>query len=149
MEYKMTTAADIDMLMRMRLETLRVVNHLPDDYLFSEALIKNSRRYFLDGDQTTALALDSGEAVACASLSYIEVMPTLSHPTGHRAHLMNVYTRENYRRQGVARRLVEMLTEQARHRGVTEISLDATDPGRPFYDALGFRASEECMYLEV
>ena len=60
---------------------------------------------------------------------------------------MNVYTHEDYRRRGVARRLVEMLMEEAKDRGVTEISLDATDSGRPLYESLGFKASDECMVL--
>ena len=149
MEYRMATDTDIEMLMRIRLETLRAVNGLSENHPFSDALIIHSRRYFLAGNTATALALDEGEAVACASLAYIEVMPTLSHPTGLRAHLMNVYTRPNYRRRGISRRLIQMLIEQARQKGVTEISLDTTDAGRPLYEALGFRASQECMTIHL
>ena len=76
-----------------------------------------------------------------------ELMPTFSHPTGRRAHLMNVYTAPDYRGQGIAHRMVEMLIEEARRRGVTEISLDATTSGRPLYRKLGFQDSEECMVL--
>ena len=72
-------------------------------------------------------------------------MPTFSHPTGKRAYLMNVYTNAAYRRRGIARKMVEMIIEEARKRGVTEISLDATESGRPLYRSLGFTASEECM----
>ena len=39
---------------------------------------------------------------------------------------MNVYTAPDYRGQGIAMRMVEMLIEEARRRGITEISLDAT-----------------------
>ena len=52
------------------------------------------------------------------------------------------------RRQGIARRMVSMLIERAWNRGATEISLDATEAGRPLYRALGFRDSGECMVLE-
>ena len=62
---------------------------------------------------------------------------------------MNVYTREAYRGQGVAARMVELLIREARGRGVTEISLDATEPGRPLYERLGFVASEECMVMNL
>lgn len=34
-----------------------------------------------------SIALNNGKVVACASMSYIEMMPTFSHPTGNRAHL--------------------------------------------------------------
>ena len=149
MEYKITTKEDIATLMSIRLEMLRKVNGLPEDYAFSEELVASSKRYFQEGNQTTCIALENGRAIACASMSYIEIMPTFLHPTGKRAHLMNVYTNENYRRQGIARKLVRMLVEEARERGVTEISLDATDSGRPLYESLGFSASDECMVMNL
>lgn len=149
MEYRIATKEDIDMLMSIRLEMLRKVNDLSDNYVFSDELIANSKRYFLEGNQTTSIALENGKVVACASMSYIEMMPTFSHPTGNRAHLMNVYTNADYRRQGAARKLVQMLIDEAKEKGVTEISLDATDLGRPLYETLGFCASDECMVMNL
>ncbi|MDD6037442.1 MAG: GNAT family N-acetyltransferase, partial [bacterium] len=125
------------------------VNDLSDNYVFSDEFLANSKRYFLQGNQTTGIALENGKVVACATMAYIELMPTFSHPTGNRAHLMNVYTNASYRRQGVARKLVQMLIDEAKEKGVTEISLDATDLGRPLYEALGFCASDECMVMNL
>jgi len=79
----------------------------------------------------------------------MEMMPTFSHPTGKRAHLMNVYTNQDYRRKGIAMRMMELLIIEARDRGVTEISLDATESGRPLYEKCGFKASDECMTLNL
>lgn len=149
MEYRTATKADVDELISIRLEMLRNVNELSDDFYFSDEFIANSRRYFLEGNQTTSIALECGNIVACASISYIEVMPTFSHPSGNRAHLMNVYTNARYRRQGIARKLVQTLINEAKQRGVTEISLDAADSGRPLYETLGFRASDECMVMNL
>lgn len=145
----MTDANDIDMLMDVRLSMLRIVNDLPVDYIFDDELVVSSRRYFLEGDQTTVVAVDDGRCVACASMSYIEIMPTFSHPSGKRAHLMNVYTEKDYRRRGIARQLVNMLIGDARAHGATEISLDATESGRPLYESVGFKASEECMVIDI
>lgn len=149
MEYRIADASDIDMLMNVRLSMLRIVNDLPVDYIFDDKLVTNSRRYFLEGDQTTVVAVDDGRCVACASMSYIEIMPTFSHTSGKRAHLMNVYTENDYRRRGIARQLVNMLIEDARVHGATEISLDATESGRPLYESMGFKASEECMVIDI
>ena len=147
MEYKLATKDDIELMMKSRLEMLKVVNNLPQDYQYTDELVKESREYFLNGDQTTVLAIDDGEVVGCASMSYMWIMPTFSHPTGKRAHLMNVYTRSSHRRQGIARRMCEMLIEDAWSKGATEISLDATTMGRPLYESLGFASSTECMVL--
>lgn len=148
-EYRIAAGEDMELLMGSRLEMLRVVNDLPEAYEFDTVLERESRDYFAAGDQTTILAMEQGEVIGCATLCYLRMMPTFSHPTGKRAHLMNVYTREQYRRQGIAARMVERLIQEARARGVTEISLDATESGRPLYERLGFTASQECMVLSL
>ena len=143
------TDADIEELMSVRIEMLRIVNGLAQDAPFSDELVECSREYFLHGDQTTVLAKDEGKVIGCASISYMTLMPTFSHPTGKRAHLMNVYTNEAYRGQGIARKMVSLLIDEARGRGCTEISLDATDCGRPLYEKLGFTANAEGMVLSL
>lgn len=149
--YITATNDDIELLMSSRFEMLKIVNNLPDDYTFSEELVTYSKEYFEKGDQTTILAMDeeSGSVIGCATLCYMEMMPTFSHPTGKRAHLMNVYTKAEYRSQGIAMKMMEMLIAEAKDRGVTEISLDATETGRPLYEKCGFKASDECMTLNL
>ena len=146
-EIRIASKEDIKILMSSRLEMLKVVNNLPDDYMYSDEIVNESRDYFLNGDHTTVIATDKDEVIGCASMSYIRIMPTFSHPTGKRAHLMNVYTRSEYRRQGIARRMVELLIEETWKKGVTEISLDTTVLGKPLYESLGFSDSKECMVL--
>ena len=146
-EYRIATDKDIELLMSSRLEMLKVVNDLPQDYVYSDEIVNESRDYFLNGDQVTVLALDGDIVAGCASMSFMRIMPTFSHPTGKRAHLMNVYTRSDYRRQGIARKMVNMLIDETWKRGATEISLDATKMGRPLYESLGFTNSTECMVL--
>lgn len=147
--YRKTTKADMKILMKLRLEMLREVNGLSGEYEYDENFISESRRYFESGEQTTVIASDGETLVGCASLSYTWIMPTFSHPTGNRAHLMNVYTRADYRRRGISKKMVEILIDEAKENGVTEISLDATEIGRPLYESLGFKASDSCMVMDL
>ena len=149
MEYRIATDRDIEKTLQSRMDTLRAVNHLETGYRFSDDFQAASRAYFLKGDHSTILALDGEQVVGCATMCYMEMMPTFSHPTGKRAHLMNVWTDPVRRREGIASRMVSMLIDEARNRGVTEISLDATESGRMLYRKLGFRDSNECMVLDI
>ena len=148
-KYIKTTQSDIELLMQIRLEMLREVNNLPDEYVYDETFMSESRKYFEEGNQTTTLAFDNEKVVGCASISYIWIMPTFDHPTGVRAHLMNVYTKSEYRRRGISKSMIKMLIEEAKEKGVTEISLDATQMGRPLYESLGFKASCTGMVMEL
>ena len=149
MQIKKPDASDIEDLMQIRLEMLRLVNGMRQEDDFDKALVECSREYFLNGEQTTVFAMDGNKIAGCASLSYISVMPTFDHPTGKRAHLMNVYTREEFRSRGVGKMMVQYLIEEAKSRGVTEISLDATEMGKPLYKALGFNENLSAMNRPV
>ena len=146
-EYKIATSDDMEQLMSSRLEMLKVVNNLDFDYEYSDEIIESSIEYFKHGDHTTVLAMDGNRVIGCATICYIYIMPTFSHPTGKRAHLMNVYTMKEWQRHGIAMKMVSMLIDEAWKRGVTEISLDATEEGRPLYKKLGFVDSTEGMVL--
>jgi GNAT superfamily N-acetyltransferase len=72
---------------------------------------------------------DDGKIVATATLL----------PYGTRlAWIGMVLTRPEYRRQGLARRLMEDAIVAAERRGIHTLKLDATDEGRPLYEDLGF-----------
>lgn len=126
---------------------LKEVNSLDVDYQYSEDFVEESRKYFLEGNQTTVLAVDGERVIGCATICYITIMPTFSHPTGKRAHLMNVYTAKEFRGKGIGKKMVDLLIEDVWNKGATEISLDATEAGRPLYKKCGFEDSGECMVL--
>ena len=46
---RFSTIDDIEALMSSRIEMLKVVNDLPDEYKFSDEMIKESRDYFING----------------------------------------------------------------------------------------------------
>lgn len=149
MTIRISDSNDIKLFMQIRLEMLREVNALPSDYIFSDEILKCSEEYFTNGNHTTVLAFDDKVVIGCATICYIYVMPTFSHPIGKRAHLMNVYTNQAYRRQGIAMQMMRILIDEAKEKGATEISLDATKEGRALYKKLGFTDSDECMVLNL
>ncbi len=87
------------------------------------------------------IAEADGQPVACVSLIWWVATPGIDHPRRHRGHVTNVYTRPSHRRQGISRRLMEMMMEQARAQGNQRLVLWASDMGAPLYQSLGFSPS--------
>jgi ribosomal protein S18 acetylase RimI-like enzyme len=67
-------------------------------------------------------------------------------PGGREAYILNVYTRPEARRLGLARMLMERAVEEARAAGVRRIWLRASDDGRTLYESMGFGPRN---YLEL
>ncbi|WP_233554560.1 GNAT family N-acetyltransferase [Deinococcus cavernae] len=91
----------------------------------------------------------AGAVIAGAGLTLLEWGPTRADPQPYRARLVNVWTHPAWRRQGNARALVQACLDAAQERGVTRLSLGTTDPGRPLYEGLGFRASPTEMTVNL
>ena len=146
--YEKSGSERIGDAVKIRVEMLSLMHSKPEAD-FEGEFTRLSEEFFGSGDQTTILAYDGENVVGCATLCYINVMPTFDHPSGKRAHLMNVYTNADYRRQGIARQMVTILLDEAKEKGVTYISLDTTQSGEPLYKALGFDHSKETMGLNL
>jgi GNAT superfamily N-acetyltransferase len=70
-------------------------------------------------------------------------------PTGRRALVLNVYTETEFRRQGIARTIMETAIDWCREQGLRSVSLHASDFGRALYESMGFRATNEMrLYLK-
>ena len=152
-QIRKATDADIDALIKARCITMREVCGFGEDYEFSAEFMEATKEYFLNGDGTTVIATDdfagAPQIVGNATLCHTNLLPTFSHPSGKRAHLMNVHVEKEFRRKGIARKMIELLADEAKERGVTEISLDATDDGRKLYDTMGYHANNEAMAKDL
>jgi GNAT superfamily N-acetyltransferase len=87
------------------------------------------------------LAEADGEAVACVLLVWWVLPPKFGRVTRKRGFVSSVFTRPAYRRQGIARRLMQMLIASAREEGVERLILWSSEMGRPLYEELGFTGS--------
>jgi len=108
-QLRKATPNDLETVLEARYRTLRAVFSLNEDYVFDEDFRAATWRYFEKEDQTTVLAFQEETVVGCATICYMTVVPTPDHPTGKRAHIMNVHTEEAYRRQGIGRALEAFL----------------------------------------
>lgn len=147
-EYKKATIEDLDELVRTRIIVLRAANKLSDGEDMSE-VERQSREYYKralqTGEHTAYLVYDNEKFIGAGGVSFYQVMPTYHNPGGRKAYIMNMYTAPEYRRQGIARRTLDLLVAEAKEQGVLQISLEATEMGRPLYEKYGFSAMQDEM----
>ena len=151
--YKRATMEDIDELVRTRIIVLRAANKLSDDEDMSVVEEKSYayyRRALETGEHIAYLVYDNGKFIGAGGVSFYQVMPTYHNPTGKKAYIMNMYTKPLYRRNGIAIRTLALLVEDAKKRGITSISLEATEMGRPLYEKFVFvQMKNEMEYIEI
>ena len=148
--FRKATVDDIDLLTKTRIEVLRAANRLPVDTDMGD-VEKQSRLYYekalRDGTHTACLVFDRDQWVGAGGISYYQVMPTYHNPSGNKAYIMNMYTHPEYRRQGIAFRMLDLLVGDARSKQIAFISLEATAMGRPLYEKYGFVPMDDEMIL--
>ncbi len=83
------------------------------------------------GEQIAYLVYDDKTFVGAGGVSFYQVMPTYHNSTGKKAYIMNMYTAPKYRRQGIAKHTLDLLVNDAKAQGVSQIALEATDMGQP------------------
>lgn len=148
--YKKATIEDIDMLTETRIEVLKAANKLPDDADMGEVK-KQSFTYYQkalpDDTHIAYLIFDEKRFVGAGGISFFQVMPTYHNPSGRKAYIMNMYTVPEYRRKGIAYQTLDLLVRDSKSKGISAISLEATDMGRPLYEKYGFVKMNDEMEL--
>lgn len=148
--YKKAAIEDIDLLTETRMEVLRAANQLSDDTDMKEVRQQTYHYYqkaLHDDTHIAYLIFDENRFVGTGGVSFFQVMPTYHNPSGRKAYIMNMYTRPEYRRRGIAYKTLNMLIRDVRSREITSISLEATSMGRPLYEKYGFIDMKEEMEL--
>ncbi len=102
-----------------------------------------------DGKYLGMLATNVHQVAAGAGMLLLEAAPSYRDTGTTRAYIFNVYTELEFRRQGLARQLIQALLEEAKLRGIRLVSLHATEAGKNLYSELGFETSNEMqLWLE-
>lgn len=172
--YKFAGIEDLDILTKTRIEVLRAANKL-DEWVDMSQVEAESRQYYekalQDGSHVAVLVYEkwedtfsikkceskqeklpkeeelqcSGQLVGAGGVSFFQVMPTYHNPSGKKAYIMNMYTRPQYRRRGIANHTLKLLVNAAHKAGITHISLEATEMGRTLYEKFGFVSMKDEM----
>jgi len=79
--------------------------------------------------------------VSVAYLAIAEKPANTTFITGKTGTLLNVLTYPEYRRKGIATKVINFLIGEAKNAGVSSIDLSATNDGKPLYEKMRFTTS--------
>lgn len=106
--------------------------------LFCRSLAEGRYRGFFFEDNLNRVVAGGGV------ITYeFHVGPQDSSP--HRSWIVNMYTEPNHRRRGLARMIMAALVDLCRELGWAVTYLHASPDGRPLYESLGFKATNEMV----
>ena len=149
-KYKKTDISDLDELVKTRIIVLRAANKLSEDIDMIQ-VERESYEYYREaldnGEHIAYLVYDDEKFIGAGGVSFYKVMPTYNNPSGKKAYIMNMYTSPEYRRQGVAYKTLDLLVNEAKKEGISQISLEATEEGKFLYEKYGFIKMKSEMEL--
>jgi GNAT superfamily N-acetyltransferase len=139
-------AGDLDIVLHHRREMFREMGFTGEEAFanaellsrefFGRALSENNYHGWFYEDS-------SGEVVAGGGIILVEYHPSPRDARPRRPWVVNVYTSLQWRRRGLARRLMDVMIDWSREQGYSNLFLHASEEGRPLYEALGFAPTNE------
>ena len=147
-EYRKLTIDEVDAFARLRIRQLREEGATEDEDLLP-TLLDYYGRHLPDGSFVSYLALDGERIVGTSGISIVEKAPWFSCPTGRIGLISSMWTDIDYRRQGIARRLLSLVVDAAREQGCGTVWITASDMGVPFYGSFGFVHNGNFLQLKL
>ena len=140
------TAADVDSLVHLRRMMFEAMGYADRAQLSASdaATAAYFARAIPAGQFHGWLAVDAnGQPVASGGAVIDQHPPGPGNLSGQVGYLMNLVTLPHYRRRGIARRIMQVMLAWLADQGIQNVALHATEMGRPLYEELGFKASNE------
>ena len=140
MTFEKATAQDTGMLTELRITYLQEdLGEIGDaDLKLIESLLPGYYERHLNKDLMVYVARNEKDIVFCAFLLIVENPMSPSFITGKTGTVLNVYTKPEYRKKGYAKKLMNMMLEDAKAENVSIIELKATEDGYSLYRSVGF-----------
>jgi GNAT superfamily N-acetyltransferase len=160
-EIRRATVADAEIIARHRARMFQEMGLVPD-HLFNSYKTDcetRLRKMLATGEYVGWLASPnglSGQIVAGVGAQLRNVLPhpvedpggEVSIAEGRHAIIINVFTEPQWRRHGVAKRLLAQLIAWARGERLDRLVLHASDEGRALYEKIGFIQTNEMRFKD-
>lgn len=147
MNFRKAEEKDISILVELRKRQLLDEGSKEENNIDGEL-----ERFFRDGlangNLLVWLACEnavSEQIIATAGLCFFQYPPSFTNHTGKIAYITNVYTKPEFRRKGIAAKLLELVLKEAENKGCRLARLHASEQGRKLYEKFGFTDAQGFM----
>ena len=149
MEYKKLELSYIDDFIENRMEFVTSIRNIENVDLFREKTLKYIKNNINNDNLIIYIAVDKKKIISSCMLCIFETAPIPSSLDGKVGELLNVYTKKEYRRQGHSSKLIKLLIEDAKAKGISKIILEYTKEGYSLYKSLGFKDTYRHMEYKL
>lgn len=146
MEFRKAEIADIPFLVELRKQQLLDEGSSPVNNIDDE-LISYFTSSLIDESLISWLAIDNERIIATSGVCFYRLPPNYHNPTGWVAYITNMFTLNEYRKQGIASTLLKLVIDEAKSRNYRIIRLHASSDGKSIYSKFGFVDSKGYMAL--
>lgn len=145
LNFRKANLDDINSLIDLRKKQLVDEGMKPNIDIDSE-LYDFFENKLIEGTLVQILVEDNEAIIACGAFIIYDFPPSYTNKTGKKGYVTNMFTREDYRGQGIATTLLKKLVDEAKELSVSKLWLGASKLGRPVYKKFGFKETDQ--YLE-
>ena len=148
MNYRKANLEDITQLVELRKKQLIDEGSNADTDIDGE-LEKYFTTSITNGDLFVWLAVENYNIIGTAAACYFQYPPNFSNPTGRTAYITNVYTKDEYRNQGIATTLLGFVFKELKNKDCKFLRLHASAQGKKLYEKMGFVDAEGIMNMRI
>lgn len=103
-------------------------------------------REIAEGSYVAYFAMEDGVYVGVGGMKVVQRPGSFRIPEGTSGYIMNMYTKPDYRKKGIARSILEALLSLGKEMGLRFFELHATKDGEHLYQQIGFTQHQEPTY---
>jgi GNAT superfamily N-acetyltransferase len=142
--FRRLAESDVDAFIAMRIRQLREEGTRSTIDLTPQ-LREYYARHMADGRSLLGWRRTATQSWRPSGMSFVEKTPYYDNPSGRIGLLSSMYTRVEYRRQGIARALLDKVVGEARRYGCGAVQITASDMGVLLYTDYGFEKNHNFM----
>lgn len=146
--FKRLSKCELEAFITMRINQLREEG-TTEDIDLRPALRSYYNKHMEDGTFVSWIALVGEKIIATSGISFVEKPPYFGCPSGKIGLLSSMYTDGDYRRKGIAKKLLSFVVEEARKYGCGTIQITASDLGALLYMDFGFVKNDNFMQYKL